>query len=632
MPLAPQDASAPTGTADASPAATRRRRTVRWILLGVVAVAVVVAVCAGLLVRDAFAARDALERAAAEIPAVQESLRESLDDPAQDSPLLADDPALASLQKSTAEARAATDGPLWWLAARLPVVGQSVGAATTMSRVIDEVADVVVPALAMTADAARLTTRADDGTIDLAAIAEVAPEVSAARDVLAGSRTSLSQIDPTAIQPVFVEPVITLDAQLASLDGLLASAERATSLLPPMLGADAPRRYLLLGLTNAELRTGGGITGSLMELEVDGGRVGVGTQASSGDVGPFAPGTIALDPQDEAAYTDRLGRFVQDVTLTPDFPTTAGVAVQMWQESHGVEVDGVLATDPVALSYLLAATGPVTVDLPPRLAALVGTDELEVQAETVVDLLLRRAYDVLDAQQSDRFFALVAATVFEALSTSDVTPADLLPALERAAAEHRLGVWSATPAEQDLLDSTLLAGTFGDDRAADAVGVFLDDAVVGKLSAYLDTAVELQGSVCTGEGRTDTVALSLTNTLDDAAAADLPTYVAGPVDAPDRGRMTYVVSAYGPRDGATPRLSQDGAATGGDTTGVHGRQRVAVTVVLDPGESTVLQVEVPASAAAARGTGSARPATVEVWSTPTSTSAGLHVLDVPFCG
>jgi hypothetical protein len=604
----------------------------RRLPLVVLVLAVVVAVCAALLVRDALVARDALDRAATQIPLVEQSLRASLDDLSGDATaLLVDDPALRSLQEDTDEAREATDGPLWRVAAFLPVVGESVGAASAVSRVIDDVADVVIPALAVTADAARATQRADDGTVDLAPIAAAAPDVTAARQVLAGSREELAEVDPAALQSAFVEPVVTLDAQLGALDGLLAGAERATTLLPPMLGLDGPRRYLLLGMTSAELRAGGGIPGALMELEVDGGRLTVGTQASSGDVGPFRAGLVALDPQDEAVFTSRLGRYVQDVTLSPDFPTTARVAVQMWELSHGVQVDGVLATDPVALSYLLAETGPVTVDLPGRIAERVGTDRLEVRAETVVDLLLRRAYDVLSPEQADRFFAVVAAAVFDALSTSDAPPSALLPAVERISAEHRLMVWSAQPAEQDLLTGTLLAGTLGADRATDVVGVFLDDAVVGKLSAHLDVALDLKSSVCTGGGRTDTLAMTLTNTLDDATAAELPNYVAGP-PSPDRGRMTYILSAYGPRAGSTPRLATDGAPLGGDTAGLHGRQRVAVTVELDPGDSTTIEVEVPASAAAAAGRAAARPGTLEVWTTPTVGLGGLHVLDVPLCG
>ncbi|PFG44438.1 uncharacterized protein DUF4012 [Isoptericola jiangsuensis] len=611
----------------------RRRRALGWLLVAILVVAVGVAVCAVLIVRDAFTARDALDEAAAAVPAVEQAVRDGMTVRDPDAAPLTGTPALLDLQRSTQTAREATDGWLWAAAAHLPLVGESVGAATTVSAVIDDVADVALPALAETVDAATRTGRTEQGGLDLAPLSAVAGDVTAAREMIAASGADLAAIDTAHIQDRFAEPVQLLDAQLTELDVLLATAERATVLLPALLGADGPRRYVLLGLSNAELRAGGGIPGALTELRVDDGSLGVGAQASTGAFGPYAEPVLPLDPEDEAAYSARLGRFVQDVTLTPDFATTGPLVAEMWQRSRGEEVDGVLATDPVALSALLEVTGPVEIDLPPGLATALGTGTLVVESSTVVDLLLRRTYDVLDPGLADRFFAVVAAAVFDELTADDVSPAALLPALERVSHDHRLLVWSARPDEQALLAGTLVAGTFADDRARDAVGVFLDDLVVGKLSAYLDVQVGLGASACTDAvGREDTVEVTLTNRLDEGTAQDLPSYVAGPEGDPDRGRMLLTVSAYGPRDGGLPRLARDGGTVGGDTLEVHGRQRVAITVDLRPGESTVVAVTVPATAAGARGEGSAAPGTLEVWTTPTVSAPGLHVLDVPRCG
>ncbi|WP_402468332.1 DUF4012 domain-containing protein [Isoptericola aurantiacus] len=623
--------SAPAGGRRPAARRTRSHRVLRRVLVGTLLVALAVGICAALMVRDALSARDALDEAAATVPEVEQSLRDSLLDPAAERPL-ADDATLAQLQQHTQDARDATDGPLWSVAAHLPVVGPSVHAATTVSSVLDDVSDVVLPALAVTGDAATSTRRDDSGGIDLAPLADAADDVTAARDVLAQARVELDDVDPAAIQPEFVEPVVTLSERLDDLDGLLAAAERATALLPPMLGADEPRRYVLAGLSNAELRTSGGIPGALMLLEVDDGKVSVTRQVSSGDVGPFREPVVPLDPDDEAAYSDRLARWVQDVTLTPDFATTAPILAAMWQRAQGDEVDGVVATDPVALSYLLEATGPVEVPLPDDIAEAVGSDSVEVRAETVVDLLLRRAYDVLDQDRTDEFFAVVAAAVFEQLTTSDLAPTQVLPALERAAESHRLAVWSADPGEQSLLDGTLMAGTFAADRAADAIGIFIDDTRSGKSTAYLDTRLRLAGSVCTGNGRADTVRLRLTNTMTESDAASLPFYVAGPEDDPDRGTLRMLVTAYGARDGDVPELRQDGTVVGGSRLDVHDRPTVGVTISLEPGESTTVTVATTASARAAHGLGTAEPGTLEVWSTPTAGTNGLHVLDVPICG
>ncbi len=78
----------------------------------------------------------------------------------------------------------------------------------------------------------------------------------------------------------------------------------------------------------------------------------------------------------------------------------------MWERAQGEQVDGVIATDPVALSYLLEATGPVTVP--------VDGGAVDLDAGNVVQTLLSDAYaDLEPGEQTDTFFAAVAARVLE---------------------------------------------------------------------------------------------------------------------------------------------------------------------------------------------------------------------------
>ncbi len=602
----------------------------RWVLLSMLVLVVAAAVAAVLMIRDALTARGALEEAAAQIPAVEQALREDLF--AGSARSLADAPELVALQEQTAAAHDATDGVLWDLAANLPAIGPSVDAVQSVAAALDDLAAEVLPALAATVDAARATTRTDGGGIDLSPLAEVAGQVSTARAVLDEARADLDAIDPTRIRPGLVDPLATLDARLGDLAGLTATAERATSLLPPMLGAAEPRRYLLLGMNNAELRTGGGIAGSLTLLTIDGGKVTIERQASSGDVGSFDESVVPLDPQDEEAYSVRLGRFVQDVTATPEFPTTGSIAAEMWARSQGEQVDGVIATDPVALSFVLEAIGPVQVPLPKDVAEAVGSDSVEVRAENVVDLLLRRAYRSMEPEVADQFFAAVAAATFTGLTTNDVEISTVVPAFERAAEQRRFLAFSTVPAEQELLTGTLVAGTFGAERAADAVGVFLDDTRAGKMTAYLEVELDLTASVCSGDGRVDTVEVTLSNQLDRATARDLPFYVAGPEDDPRRGDIAVNLTAAGVQGGGAPTLRQEGTPIGGSSLTVHERENTAIAVTLRPGRTTTVEVSVPSSAAAARGEGAGAPGRLEVWSTPTVGASGLRLFDVPSCG
>ena len=66
-----------------------------------------------------------------------------------------------------------------------------------------------------------------------------------------------------------------------------------------------------------------------------------------------------MDAEQQQIYSTRLGKYMQDVNLTPDFPTAAATAQAMWERKTGQRVDGVISMDPVALGYVLDATGPV---------------------------------------------------------------------------------------------------------------------------------------------------------------------------------------------------------------------------------------------------------------------------------
>jgi len=617
-----------TRAGGAGPGPRRRRRTARWLLVALLTLLAVLGVCAGLLLRDALAARDALVQAAEDVPAVEQAILDGVVEPGT-SGKITDLPELAALQEHTTVARASTDGLLWELAGRLPVIGPTAAAATTVSTVLDDVSDVVIPALAGTGDAVAATQRTADGGLDLAPLQNAAGPVAVANATLADARERLDALDPATLRPELADSVSALQDRLADLDGVLATADRATTVLPTLLGADEPRTFLLLALTNAELRAAGGIPGALVLLRVEDGRAQVVRQVPSSALGRFPEPVLPLDPDDVAVHSERLGTFVQDVTATPDFPTTARLAAAMWAQRQGEQVDGVLATDPVALAYLLRATGPVRVDLDPDLAAGMGSDRIRVTDRNVVDLVLRHVYDHLDAEQADRFFAVVASTVMDRVMGEDVDARGLVPALRAASAEHRVRVWSADPGEQARLEGTVLAGTFTEaPQAADAVGVFFADGVAGKMSSYLDANLEHVRSQCAAEGRVDELELRLRSAAPADAATSLPAYVAGrPGGASPPGTIRLNVDVAGPRDGAMPRLERDGNAFGGESATAHGRPVTSFTVVLAPGESTTVRVRV----AAAEGS-TAEAGTVDLWSTPTTTLGGLQTFKVPACG
>ena len=159
-------------------------------------------------------------------------------------------------------------------------------------------------------------------------------------------------------------------------------AARSTALLPPMLGASGPRTYLLLFQNPAELRATGGMPGAYVVIRADRGKIDITDQGTAaGDLGAFDKPVLELAESDQLLYGERLGIYPADVNLTPDFPTAGALVREMYRRRTGRLVDGVLATDPIALSYLLAMLGTVPVRG--------GTD---LTAANAVSVLLSKAY------------------------------------------------------------------------------------------------------------------------------------------------------------------------------------------------------------------------------------------------
>ena len=73
---------------------------------------------------------------------------------------------------------------------------------------------------------------------------------------------------------------------------------------------------------------------------------------------------------------------IRNLTMTPDFPTVGAIAADLYQQTTGRPVDGVIALDPFVLSSLLRYTGPL------QLTTLPET----VTADNATDFLLRGQY------------------------------------------------------------------------------------------------------------------------------------------------------------------------------------------------------------------------------------------------
>jgi hypothetical protein len=275
---------------------------------------------------------------------------------------------------------------------------------------------------------------------------------------------------------------------------------------------------------------------------------------------------------------------MQDVTLTPRFDLSAQLASAMWKQKFGTSVDGVVSIDPVALSYLLAATGPVTLPTGQQLTS-----------QNVVSTLLSTSYSTYPVPaEQDAFFASAAGAVFTKVASGSFDPKALVTALTQAATEHRLHVWSDRPAEQKTIAATALSGALPTSTPKQpAFGVYFNDATGAKMDYYLTTQVSVGQAVCRKDGRpTWVVEVTMTNTAPANAATALPSYVTGgDVYGVALGNVRTDVAVYAPKTGVFVGAAQDGAARSLHTATDSGTPVAQYQTELSPGKTTTWRVE-----------------------------------------
>ena len=595
-----------------APAPSSRRRVLGFVMLG--AGALVLAAMAWVGWRT-YQAYTHLQAAATEVGVLQDQLQDitALDDEATAA-------TVDRLRQEAATARSATRDPVFRLATAVPLIGPNLEGIGEVATVVDGLSTTVMPSLvqiATTLDPAAVAPR--NGAIDLAPLQAVAPLLQQADAEVTASRARLAAIDRTDLISPVDNAVVTLGRKLDAASAVTTTGARAARLLPSMLGADGPRTYLIVFQNLAEPRATGGIFGSYALVRADTGRVDILEQgAPSRVLDEFRPPVVDLPENEKQLYTTAMAIYPQDVNFTPDFPTAASIFATMYTTRTGTPVDGVMAIDPVALSYLMRGAPPIDV----------GQGVL-LTSENVTEVLLKQAYDLFpqeDQSARDDFLAGATGKAFATVTSGEGDATTVLGGLRTAVQQRRLMVWSAKPDEQSDLAATSLAGSLPTDPARPSIGIFLNDGTGAKLGYYLHNGVAVTAGECGADGRRT---LDVAVTLDyRAPSSGLPPYVLGL----ELGGAPYAlktnVQVFAPEGGGIVTASQVGAATSLSRGEDQGREVGTTTITLQPGESRTVTFRLVGPAPVLTGPNDVTPQLVL---TPGARSWAESVASYPVC-
>lgn len=557
-------------------------RGAHWAAL---AAAVAFAVFLGWLGIQALSAKSNLEQARSSAQQAKDAL---LSGESEDATRFAE-----SAQSHARQAQAATHSLPWNISAFIPILGSPLKATQQISDVVVSLADdVLIPGA--TLGAALTPDKLIEGSsINLKLLRDEEPRLSELSEAAAKIDAQAQAISDPAYLSVIGNARSQLQGQTSKLAQLLGNTAIAAKLAPSMLGADGPRTYLMGFQTNAEARGTGGLLGGIGVLRFENGVPTIEKLASNNELLPLnCPGcknqevtaNIDLGPEFNKEYgwtnpyTD-----IRNSNLSPHFPYAAQIWRSMWQQVSGDTVDGVIAVDPVVLSYLLAATGPVTL-----------ADGEVITADNVVELTMSTAYarfpqDERSSSSNERkqYLQDIASAVVKKMTGPLPAPRKLLDALGRAASEGRIAVWSADPADQKLLEMTPLAHVVPDDEAP-YVQVVVNNLAGNKMDYYLTRDIEYAADGCSGDMRNSTVTVRLANTA--SPSDSLPEYVGGsrtgdlPVNAPP-GTMISSVRVIATKGARLLGVTANGKRTTAIPHTENGHPSFEVQVVIPPGQS-----------------------------------------------
>ena len=471
------------------------RRPLRWIALALLGLFVVLGAWLGF---QALSAKSSLERARDSATQVKDALIDGKTDEAAQKA----ETALAQAQS----ARSTMHSGLWNVAAGLPFVGGPFKTGQQISDVVSGLASDLLQPAAKAGIGLSPSRLYQNGRVDVQLLRQQEPELIKLSDSAARLNEQAAAIKPAG----FVAPLDNARAQLQNQTSEIASLLENTTLAarigPSMMGADGPRTYLLAFQTNAEARGTGGLLGGVGVLRFDNGKPTVEKLASNAEL-YTATAAVDLGPEFNQLYgASRPFTDVRNSNQSAHFPYAAQIWKSMWERETGEKVDGVIGTDPVALSYILGAVGPVTL-----------ADGQEVTQDNVVELTMSTAYRKFPTDQNARkeYLQNIANAVVNKITGQVKSPGKLLDAFGRAAGERRIMVWSAFPADQEVLEQTTLGHTIPG-GAAPYVQVVVNNFGGNKMDYYLEREIEYVADGCSGDVRNSTVTVRLTNTRKDA--------------------------------------------------------------------------------------------------------------------
>ena len=494
---------------------------------------------------------------------------------------------LPQIAHETQQAQDIAHGGLWNTAAKMPFIGADIstvqGMTTAINGIVQDSIPQFVDVLKTLSDAQ--IANGDDG-VNLQPIIDAAEPLEQAN---ASFQQQVRNFDalPTPSIDMIRSAYNKGEMQLNDLADRVNALSSTFQILPTLLGNGQQHTYAVMAMTPSEMRSSGGLIGSVGELNTSNGAVHVGDFRPNAEYLAYGAGDHSADMK--RVFTDEgplhMSFDIRDLAV---FPNTADSAVAMqsvWNRTpwgQNTPLDGVIMVDPVFLQQLIAINGNVT--LP---------DGTVLTGDNTAEFLMNTVYQKYPESETDALFGVVASQTMKSMF-SHMSMGKLYKTGEMLGTMAKGRHFTMYAFDEHVEQGIQAAGFTGQTPNSEddpSVGIYLTEQNPSKMGWYIKREAKIQRVNC-DDGDLYHVEFMVHNTMTEDEAKTLPMYITGN-NSNNTGKAMEKILFYAPQGGSISNLMQRGGKVDAvKETTIDGVNAYETYVQVNPGQMATFTFDV----------------------------------------
>lgn len=435
-------------------------------------------------------------------------------------------------------------GKTWRTAAKMPVVGEYVGAVDSLVDIVKiATGRMIKPALTVIQDYPLDSIKVGDegfNTYTMEAYIGLLEELNPAINDIIG------YLDDINIPDSLGGKVAQYTDKMAMITDAYAVAEDYLPLLKAFLGGGSDRTYLLAAQNSTEIRAGGGFPGSVGTITIVDGVLTIGDFNSVYDVLPYGtPASVGPSELEDTLFGNWM-HYPRDASFNPDFERVAQIWAKAYGNKSNTNVDGVISLTPTIIQRLLSYMGEVQLSDGTVLNGENATQML--QHDLYYKYFNNASYTDGTNDVVDSLFAETAKTTMSRLVDDfDLNKiAGYLSVFNAGAEDRTIMMWMADETEQQYVRDVGCSGGLNDNPENPEIGVYISGSDPCKLGWYVNVNTQIGEAQVNEDGtRTYDVTVTVENTIDNNTIKTAGTYILGSYEGAWRGYIHLFAPAGG---------------------------------------------------------------------------------------